>query len=247
MSKKVLIAGESWMSHTTHVKGFDSFTTSVYEEGIKWLRDALEGGGYEVTFLPNHIAGEAFPYTVEELNEYDAVILSDIGANTLLLPTDTFMRSQARPNRLNVIADYVQEGGSLCMVGGYLTFMGIDAKGQYNHTAVAEILPVAMFDRDDRMENPQGVIPVIESDHEIFNGIPKEWPAFLGYNQTQAIVEGQVLATVNGDPFVAIREVGKGKTSVFTSDCSPHWAPPEFVNWEHYKTFWVNMMDWMCK
>lgn len=25
MSKKVLLAGESWMSYTTHVKGFDSF------------------------------------------------------------------------------------------------------------------------------------------------------------------------------------------------------------------------------
>ena len=31
MSKKVLLAGESWMSYTTHVKGFDSFYTSVYE------------------------------------------------------------------------------------------------------------------------------------------------------------------------------------------------------------------------
>ena len=27
MSKKVLLAGESWMSYTTHVKGFDSFYT----------------------------------------------------------------------------------------------------------------------------------------------------------------------------------------------------------------------------
>ena len=27
MSKKVLLAGESWMSYTTHVKGFDAFYT----------------------------------------------------------------------------------------------------------------------------------------------------------------------------------------------------------------------------
>ena len=51
MSKKVLLAGESWMSYTTHVKGFDSFYTSVYETGEKWLVAALEKGGYEVTFL----------------------------------------------------------------------------------------------------------------------------------------------------------------------------------------------------
>ena len=39
---KILIAGESWTSHTIHIKGFDTFTTSVYEEGVKWLKEALE-------------------------------------------------------------------------------------------------------------------------------------------------------------------------------------------------------------
>ena len=45
MAKKVLLAGESWSSHTTHVKGFDTFFTSVYEEGGKWLIAALEKSG----------------------------------------------------------------------------------------------------------------------------------------------------------------------------------------------------------
>ena len=49
MAKKVLLAGESWSSHTTHVKGFDTFYTSVYEEGGKWLIEALENFGYEFT------------------------------------------------------------------------------------------------------------------------------------------------------------------------------------------------------
>ena len=81
--KKILLAGESWMSFTTHVKGFDSFTTSVYETGEKWLKEALEKGGYEVQFLPNHLAMDGFPFTMEELSQYAAVVLSDIGANTL--------------------------------------------------------------------------------------------------------------------------------------------------------------------
>ena len=113
MNKKVLLAGESWMSYTTHVKGFDSFYTSVYETGEKWLKAALEEGGYEVTFMPNHLAGEEFPFTMEELKEYDAVILSDIGANTLLLPSATFMRSEKKPNRCNLIRDYVLDGEPL--------------------------------------------------------------------------------------------------------------------------------------
>ena len=45
MGKRVLLAGESWSSHTTHVKGFDTFYTSVYEEGGKWLIEALEASG----------------------------------------------------------------------------------------------------------------------------------------------------------------------------------------------------------
>ena len=58
---------------------------------------------------------------MEELKQYDLVILSDIGANTLLLPGATFNRSEKMPNRCNLIRDYVNDGGALLMVGGYLT------------------------------------------------------------------------------------------------------------------------------
>lgn len=166
MSKKVLLAGESWMSYTTHVKGFDSFYTSTYETGEKWLKAALEAGGYEVTFLPNHLANEEFPFTMEELKQYDLVILSDIGANTLLLPGATFNRSEKMPNRCNLIRDYVNDGGALLMVGGYLTFSGVDAKGKWHDTAVQEVLPVEVLTVDDRMEHCEGVKPVTVGEHE---------------------------------------------------------------------------------
>ena len=42
-SGKVLIAGESWVTHSIHQKGFDSFTTTSYEEGVGPLRAALGG------------------------------------------------------------------------------------------------------------------------------------------------------------------------------------------------------------
>ena len=60
-SRRVLLAGESWVSTTTHVKGFDSFTTSTYAEGADDLRAALAAGGFEVDFLPNHVAPTQFP------------------------------------------------------------------------------------------------------------------------------------------------------------------------------------------
>ena len=41
MSKKILLAGESWMSYTTHVKGFDAFLAR-YTEGLAIERAAVD-------------------------------------------------------------------------------------------------------------------------------------------------------------------------------------------------------------
>lgn len=247
MIKKVLIAGESWMSYTTHVKGFDTFCTSVYEEGVYWLKKALENGGYEVDFLPNHIAAEKFPHKMEEIKKYDCVILSDIGSNTLLLSNETFSKSIPLPNRCDLIKEYVKEGGSFLMVGGYLSFSGIDAKSRYGQTAISDILPVHVMDVDDRVEIPQGIKPIMVSEHEVIAGILGEWPEFLGYNKTVEIPEGKIVAEINGDPLIAVREYEKGKTAVFTSDCAPHWGPPGFVNWEYYDKLWQNILNWLIK
>lgn len=247
MSKKVLLAGESWMSYTTHVKGFDSFYTSTYETGEKWLKKALKKNGYEVTFLPNHIAAEEFPYTVEELKGYDCVILSDIGANTLLLPAETFTKSIKKPDRTKVIRDYVLEGGSLLMIGGYLTFSGVDAKGKWHDTAVQDVLPVEVLTVDDRMEHCDGVRPVTVKEHEALKEIQGEWPEVLGYNRTVAKEEADVVALVDGDPFIAFGTYGKGKSAVFTTDCAPHWAPPEFCEWSEYDKIWKGIVDWLVK
>ena len=199
MSKKVLLAGESWMSYTTHVKGFDAFYTSTYETGEKWFREAMKAAGYEYTFLPNHEATDGFPFTVEELKQYDCVVLSDIGANTLLLPTATFARSEKMPDRTKVIRDYVLDGGALLMVGGYLTFSGVDAKGKWHDTAVQEVLPVEVLTVDDRMEHCDGVVPVIIKEHEALAGLPKEFPNAVDYASITTIRDS---STGNGNDYV---------------------------------------------
>jgi uncharacterized membrane protein len=88
---KVLVAGESWTTHSIHQKGFDSFTTTEYVEGVGWLRAALGSGGRSARDLPA---------TAKELAGYDCVTLSDIGANRLLIHPETFTRFKTLPNRL---------------------------------------------------------------------------------------------------------------------------------------------------
>ena len=143
--------------HSIHQKGFDSFTTTEYAEGAGWLKAALDGAGWEIAYQPSHVAARDFPATAKALGAFDCVILSDIGANTLLLHPDTFVRSKVLPNRLDAIRDYVAGGGGLVMVGGYMTFQGIEGKAQYAGTAVEEALPVTLSRLDDRVECPQGL------------------------------------------------------------------------------------------
>jgi uncharacterized membrane protein len=247
MAKKVLLAGESWMSYTTHVKGFDAFYTSNYETGEKWLKAALEKGGYDVEFMPNHLVNEHFPFTVKELSSYCCVILSDVGSNTLVLPHATFTRSEVLPNRCAVIRDYVLDGGGLLMVGGYLTFSGVDAKGRWGTTPVQDVLPVKVSVVDDRCEHCEGVTPVLVKQHSSLNGVEGPWPAFLGYNKTELLPGAELVMTIDGDPFIAFASCGKGKSGVFTSDCSPHWGPPAFVNWECYNKLWQGMVNYLTE
>jgi len=245
---KVLIAGETWIKHIIHVKGFDSFTNSEFGEGIGWFRDAMKSGNIDMTHIASHDVPEKFPATLEELQQYDAVFLSDVGSNTILMNIPTFTDGNVQPNRLNLIKEYVEAGGGFGMIGGYMSFQGFECKGQYKDTAIEEILPVHLMETDDRSEHPEGVHPEIaKSDHPIVNGIPTEWPHFLGYNRLEAKEDATVIATHNDHAFISTLDYGKGRTFAFASDCAPHWGPKEFIEWEHYNAFWVNVANWLGK
>jgi uncharacterized membrane protein len=243
-NRRVLLAGESWVSTTTHTKGFDSFTTSTYAEGADDLRAALAAGGFEVDFLPNHVAPTRFPSSAEELAAYGCVILSDIGTNTLLLAPATWERGERTANRLELLRAYVQQGGGLIMVGGYLTFQGIEGKGRWAGSAVEDVLPVTLHTGDDRVERPEGIAPGVVADHPIVAGLEREWPMVLGYNRVTARPEAQVLTRVGEDVLLACREVEAGRTIAYTTDCGPHWCPPPFVAWPGYALLWQRMTGW---
>lgn len=247
MARRVLIAGESWMTHSVHIKGFDSFTTDAYEEGVGWLRRALESAGFTVDFLPNHLVPTHFPVESSGLQRYAAVIFSDVGSNSLLLHPDSFVRAQPTADRLELVASYVAGGGGFMMIGGYMSFAGIEGKARYAGTAVERILPVHVAATDDRVEAPQGRRPeVIAADHPIVRDLPAAWPAFLGYNRLVAKQGAEVVLRCGEDPFLVAGTYGTGRTMAFASDCGPHWAPPPFLDWEYHDRFWGQAVCWLC-
>ena len=244
---RILVAGESWMTHSVHVKGFDSFATSVYMEGVDNFRTAVEAEGHTVVHQPCHIAADHFPETIDELNQYDVVVLSDIGANTLLLPARVFEQARIGPNRLEVLGDWVSAGGGLAMVGGYLSFTGIEAKANYGGTALATVLPVDMSPVDDRQEAPEGIqFKLTPTAHPITDGLDREWPPVLGFQRFAAKKGTETLVIAAEHPVLVVGRHGAGRVLAFATDIGPHWAPPEFLSWPGFRRLWGNAARWLA-
>ena len=248
---RVLLAGETWSSTMAHIKGFDHFWTAEFQTGIAPLKEALAGSAVELIHMPGHIAHAEFPNTLEALSGFDAVVLSDVGANTLLLHPDTFFRGKRTPNRLKLIAQWVEQGGGFMMVGGYLSFQGISGTARYGRTPIETILPVTMREGDDRIEVPEGFQPQSTgTSHPILAGITGEWPHLLGYNETILKLGAQLLLSTGSDynqqPLLAAGTYGKGRTLAWTSDIGPHWLPQDFADWPGYRQLWISAFTWLA-
>ena len=248
--KRVLLAGESWVSAATHYKGFDQFGSVTFHLGAEPLVKALEGSPYKLHYMPAHEAATAFPMTQEGLASYSAVLLSDLGSNTLLLHPDVWLKGKPVPNRLKVLRDWVAGGGSLMMIGGYFSFHGINGAARGGRTPVEQALPVTCLPVDDRIEVPEGfAAELVAPDHPVLRDLGSEWPLLLGVNEVKLKPEGELLAKLpdaeGGYPLLVAGTHGKGRTLAWTSDIGPHWVPDAFVAWEGYARLWTQALDWL--
>ena len=254
MNKKVLLVGESWVSSATHYKGFDHFGSTTYHLGANYLVDALKGSEFDLVYMPVHEAAEGFPFEKEGLAPYDAIILSDIGSNTMLLPPQVWLESRIMPNRLKLIRDWVGEGGALLMAGGYLSYQGIDGKARWRNTPVEDVLPVTCLPYDDRVEMPEGSsVEIDRPDHPILEGLGGNWPPLLGVNEVTVKPDGdadvlvRLSADQGGHPLLVTGSYGKGRTLAWTSDIGPHWLSPAFCSWQGYARLWLNVLRWLTE
>ncbi|WP_181703159.1 glutamine amidotransferase [Chthonobacter albigriseus] len=251
---KVLLVGESWVSAANHYKGFDAFSSVTFHLGAEPLVAALKDSPFELTYMKVHEAATEFPMTMEGLLAYDAVLLSDIGSNTLLLHPDVWLHGRTVPNRLKLLRDYVAGGRGLMMIGGYFSFQGIDGKARWRRTPVEDVLPVTCLPYDDRIEAPEGIIADITMpEHPIVAGLPGPWPALLGVNEVElkSGPDVEVIARLpddqGGHPLLVAGRHGKGRTLAWTSDIGPHWLPQPFVDWPGYRQLWTQALTWLTE
>ena len=258
---KVLYAGDSsglitWYYESPFLIDFKEF--KYYDVG-KPLTKALEqAGDIKVVRMMNWDAYERFPSTIEELKEYDVVILSDIEAEILLLHPIFYHPEEWKgivkiPNRVKELVKWIKEGGGLIFAGSWVTFVGRYGRGLWWRTPLGDVLPVKLKVEliDDRVECPEGAyVKALKPEHPVMEGIPwEECPPFLGYNEVEATDRGEVLATISPegeerkDPFIVVGEYHKGRVLVFTSDPVPHWGI-NFVRWKYYSKFWQQAVRW---
>ncbi len=249
---KILLAGESWMSATTHIKGYDLFPAASYATGCGPFLAALANEPFDIQHMPSHIAASDFPATLDALRAYDAVMLSDIGANTLLLHPDVALHSRPFPNRLKLLRDYVAGGGGLAMIGGYYRFQGWQGGARYRGTAVESVLPVTIHPYDDRIEVPEGFSATVSApSHPLLHGVPADWPVMLGLNEVIAKPDATVLAHAPDEdgahPLLVVGRHGAGRTLAWTTDMGPHWLPQAAIDWAGFVPLWRNLLGWLAK
>ena len=250
--KKILLVGESWVSSANHTKGWDTFSSVTFHLGAEPLVDALKDSPFELIYMKAHEAALEFSLTLEGLTQYDAILLSDIGSNTLLLHPDVWLHGKTVPNRLKLIKDYTAAGGGLMMIGGYFSFQGIDGRARWRKTPVEDALPISCLPYDDRFEAPEGIVAeVLMPMHSIVSGLESPWPPLLGVNEVvlkdNAGIEviARLPAAQGGHPLLVAGSHGKGRTLVWTSDIGPHWLPNNFVAWPGYKKLWTQALTWL--
>ena len=244
---RFLLAGESWVSNSTHYKGWDFFSSTVYETGVEYLEKAFDDTDIDFIHMPSHLAAKEFPLSLEELRQYDVICLSDIGANTLLLHPDTWLAGKSVPNRLKLLVEWVRQGGGLMMCGGYYSFAGIYAGAKYYRSPLEAILPVNIHTFDDRVETPEGAKPeVTNSAHALAAGMGTDWPSLLGFNELLLKPEAELVAKIGEHPLLAAMQVGQGRSLAWASDIGPHWCPVSFAEWPGYARLWNNAVKWLA-
>jgi uncharacterized membrane protein len=223
---------------------FKQFHSKVkdYEPLLK----AMEGmDGVEPEFLDGPDTMTDFPRTLEGLQEYDALIVSDLSRGTL--EPHFFDDAIPGPNLLRIIKEYVESGGALIYCGGWMTFQGYQGTGNWQGTVVEDVPPTELKPVfDDRVERPSGAEPTVtDDDHPLTADLGEAGlPTLYGYNEVAGLQgDSELLATVNGDPLLAAGEFGEGRTVVYTSDPGIKWGYG-MVEWDDYDEFWHNTLEW---
>ncbi len=197
-----------------------------------YLAGVMHWSGWSYDYVPSDEAAAASLFE----KPYRAYLLSDYMATRL---------SAALQRKL---VEHVSQGAGLLMIGGWESYHGLG--GNWDGTPVAEILPVKIADRDDRVNcDHPAFVQALDQWHAITRGLPwdERPPLIGGYNRivpragattllevarfSAAQQQGQFTLTPCGrDPLLVVSTHGRGRVAALATDVAPHWVGP-WVDW----------------
>ncbi|NQX56989.1 hypothetical protein HQN86_25445 [Pedobacter panaciterrae] len=257
--KHVLYLGD-WVFHVGPMFIETPFGTETKDADLHFygerMVEALEHIT-EVTSLANWELYRLEPGKLEEyLKHSECLVISDVEAKCFHLYPSFFDRSRREnkivtfPDRLNIIKEWVYNGGGLMMLGGWLSFSGVQAKSGWGRSLLNSVLPVDCLLVEDLVESSAGfTAEVVNPEHPAVKGLPwDKFPPIFGYNEVSAKPDAEILVRVKetGHPLVVAGEYGKGRLFTYMSDPAPHWGI-NFELWEGYDAFWQQALNWVKK
>jgi uncharacterized membrane protein len=218
------------------------------------LADAL-GRDAELTCMANWSVYRSEPGKLEDLIARSAaVVISDVEAKCFHLYPSFFDRARREnkvisfPDRLETIKKWVESGGGLMMLGGWLSFSGAREMGGWRRSQLAEVLPVECLVGEDLVESSAGfTAELLQPDHPIARELPwNSFPPIFGYNELVPRSDADVVVRVRetGHPLVVAGTYGRGRVVIYASDPAPHWGL-NFELWEGYDDFWRRALKWV--
>jgi uncharacterized membrane protein len=258
-SDHVLYLGD-WVFHVGPVFietpfGMETKDADLHFYGSR-LVEAIESQ-VETTCMANWELYRLEPGRLEKILERSVgLIISDVEAKCFHLYPSFFDRSRREnkvisfPDRLDAVKEWVNSGGGLMMLGGWLSFSGVNGKGGWARSRLAEALPIQCMITEDLVESSAGfTAEVVVPNHPVAKGLPwRTFPPIFGYNEVSTKPEGEVLVRVKetGHPLVVVGEYGRGRILTYMSDPAPHWGL-NFELWEGYPGFWKQGLKWVKK
>ena len=191
-----------------------------------------------------------FPESIEELRQYDVLILGDLSEQHL-----TKTQQQA-------ISTYVIEHSKSVIFLPSKTALG---RGGFNGTLFADILPIQIPNNGCPENHGEFAVtstqaglfhPILQLDDsserntEMWQNLPVLTLYFSGYQQKAGTTT--LLKKVDGSPILLFQRVGLGKSLLFTAEGLWHWnfGVNSYKDSKYrtaYQRFWAQTVRWMAQ
>ena len=241
---------------STIVEVVDAKNRLLYAEGVprweyKYLRRILLGER-QISPVIFFTGGDGKPQAATPAENFTADMPASQLAEFKIVVLGNFDAAEFGNDRANRLLKFVEDGGSLVVLGGTKAW----AKGGLLDTPLGKALPIAGGNPQQlEGENPFPVkLTQQAASHPAFAGDPNFWksipPVLSVFTGLQAKPAAEALVQVETPsgtvPLVLTQRFGQGKVAVILTDSLWRWQlGPESGDARPYKRFWSQLLSWL--